>query len=114
MRLTASNLSEHHLNKVIDNFDYSFSQEESPFTKEGNRYTLNVNMAGFKKENIKISTENNILSIKAVQGPRNVCASYVIPYGAKASTSRAQYEGGMLHLSFYKGELRNKIDIEIL
>jgi HSP20 family molecular chaperone IbpA len=80
-------------------------------TDEGYEYRLNL--AGFKRENIKVNVENETLNIEAKQGEKKLDDSLWIPEDADAKASVAKYEDGILYIKLNKKESSKPLNIEV-
>lgn len=73
----------------------------SDFTKDNNQYQLEVPLAGFKKEDIDITINNEYLNIKATrkEGKIKYERSFYLPRRVKASEVSVEYNNGLLTIS---------------
>jgi HSP20 family protein len=76
------------------------------FLEEKDGYVFEVELPGFKKEQVSLSIEKNLLRITAERERRDkkvkANESYVIPSGADSSKIKAVLEDGILTVSFKK------------
>ncbi len=86
---------------------------ENYWSEKDDSYNCRVNMAGIKKDNIKISVQNNLLSISAEQEGHKYNTRAYIPKKADPTKSSVRYEDGMLYLEFKKLEAHKSIELEI-
>ena len=89
-----------------DNDDYYYQE-----TKDSYKYEFNL--AGFKKENINVSLENNLLKVKAEQGDRVFSKAYTVPRKADSAASIAKYEDGMLYVTINKKASEKAVELEL-
>lgn len=80
-------------------------------TDEGYEYKLNL--AGFKRENIKVNVENDTLNIEAKQGDKKLSENFWIPEDADVKASVARYEDGILYIKLNKKESSKPLNIEV-
>ena len=93
----------------FDDLEYSYPSCEE--TDEG--YELQLNIAGLKKENIKVHFEDGLLKVRAEQGERKYAQEFRIPKKADARASVARYEDVILHLKINKKQESKPVDIKI-
>ena len=76
------------------------------FLEEKDGYVFEVELPGFKKEQVSLSIDNDLLRVKAERERRgkkvHANESYVIPSGADSSKIKATLEEGVLTVSFKK------------
>ncbi len=76
------------------------------FLEEKDGYVFEVELPGFKKEQVSLSVDKDLLRIKAERERRgkkiHANESYVIPSGADSSKIKATLEEGVLTVSFKK------------
>ena len=76
------------------------------FLEEKDGYVFEVELPGFKKEQVSLSIDKNLLRITAERERRDkkvkANESYVIPSGADSSKIKAVLEDGILTVSFKK------------
>ena len=89
-----------------DNDNYNYEETE-------NSYKYQFNLAGFKKENIKVSVESNLLKVKAEQGERVFIKAYPVPRKADSFASVAKYEDGILYVGINKKASEKAIELEV-
>ena len=77
-----------YLNDFVRNFN-SFEEDWDLYDgiEDKDCYKYEFNLAGIKKENIKVNVGNNILRVEAKQEDREFLKSYHLPH--KADTSSA-------------------------
>jgi len=108
--------------KPLDIFDnifndpiFSFNGGYSEFALENDQYSLEIPLAGFKKENIDVTTTHNYLNVKASrkEGKIKYEKTFYLPRKVDISEVKAQYQDGLLTISFCKEnkKLENKIKI---
>ena len=95
---------------LSNNFDivtspkYSFSNMIG-FKDSGNdAYNLEIELPRFRKENIKLSAENNILHISAEQDNLKFYHSVSVPSTLDTNTIEAKLDHGVLTISAQKAE----------
>lgn len=92
-----------------------FNQDYSEFVLENNQYNLEIPLAGFKKENIDITTNQNTITVKADRknGQIKYEKTYYLPKKLDFSEVKAKLEEGLLTITFEKEnkKLENKIKI---
>ena len=89
-------------------------QNPSSFWSESNDvYHCKVNMAGIKKDNIKVLVQDRLLTVSAEQDGHTHRSKAYIPKKADASKSTVKYKDGMLYLEFKKLEGHKSIELEI-
>ena len=89
-----------------DNDDHYYEETEDS-------YNYQFNLAGFRKENVKVSVENNLLKVKAEQGDRVFSKLYTVPRKADSAASIAKYEDGMLYVTINKKASEKAIELEV-
>lgn len=89
-----------------DNDDYDCKE-----TEDG--YEYQINLAGFKRESIKVNLENHQLKVKANQGDKVFSNVYSVPKKADSSASVAKYEDGMLFIKINKKLSEKAIELEV-
>lgn len=99
-------------NDSIFNYDRGYSD----FILENDQYSLEIPLAGFKKENIDITTNQEYLTIKATrkEGKVKYEKSFYLPRKVDLSEVKAKHEDGLLTITFGKEnkKLLNKIKID--
>ena len=114
----------YYLNDYFDMFSMPFNQEymKTDIYEKDNKYILEIDLPGIKKENIKINYENGYLTISA---EKNVLSSSPNTYvrrerfygeikrsfyiGIKKETElKAKYSEGILTISFPKADIPKK------
>ncbi|NBP01026.1 MAG: Hsp20/alpha crystallin family protein [Proteobacteria bacterium] len=95
---------------------FHYNKEYSDFVLENDQYSLEVPLAGFKKENIDLTTNQEYLTIKATrkEGKVKYEKSFYLPREVDLSEVKAKHEDGLLTITFGKEnrELQNKIKID--
>ena len=91
---------------------YSFSQSFG-FKDNKDSYNLEIELPRFRKENIKLSTENNVLHISAEQDNLKFYHSVSIPATLDTNTIEAKLDHGVLQISAQKAEQAKTKTIEI-
>ena len=114
----------YYLNDYFDMFNLPFNKEymKTDIYEKDNKYILEIDLPGIKKENIKINYENGYLTISA---EKNVLSSSPNTYvrrerfygeikrsfyiGIKKETElKAKYSEGILTISFPKADIPKK------
>ena len=99
-------------NDSIFNYDRGYSD----FVLENDQYCLEIPLAGFKKENIDITTNQEYLTIRAnrKEGKVKYEKSFYLPRKVDLIEVKAKHEDGLLTISFGKEnkKLINKIKID--
>lgn len=83
-------------------FSNSFGFRENPKSK--NQFNLEIEMPRFKKENIKITTENNQLFINAEQDGLKFYHSINLPNHLDQNSIEAELDHGVLFLKANKAQ----------
>jgi HSP20 family molecular chaperone IbpA len=76
-------------------------------------YEFNVNLAGFKKENVKVKAEDGLLHISVEQGDRSYSRYFTVPDKADPTATVIKYEEGLLHVKFIKNEKEKGVNIAV-
>jgi HSP20 family molecular chaperone IbpA len=89
---------------IVTSPKYSFSNMVG--FKESNKdsYNLEIELPRFRKENIKLSAENNVLHISAEQDNLKFYHSVSIPATLDTNTIEAELDHGVLKISAQKAE----------
>jgi HSP20 family molecular chaperone IbpA len=98
---------------IVTSPSYSFSNMIG--FKENNKdsFNLEIELPRFRKESIKLSTENNILHISAEQDNLKFYHSVSIPATLDTNTIEAKLDHGVLSISAQKSERAKTKRIEI-
>ena len=98
-----------------DGFDHLFYEDNDDYYyHEGeDSYEYQFNLAGFKKENIKASVENNLLKVEAKQDDRVFSKVYTVSSKADSSASAARYEDGILYVTINKKVSEKAIELNV-
>ncbi len=98
---------------VVTSPTYSFTNTLG--FKESNKdsFNLEIELPRFRKENIKLSAENNILHISAEQDHLKFYHSISIPSTLNTNTIEAKLDHGVLSISAQKAEQAKQKTIEI-
>jgi HSP20 family molecular chaperone IbpA len=99
-------------NRLFNDLFDTLSLDERAHPAE-EAYELNVNLAGFKKESIKVKAEDGLLHISAEQGDRNYSRYFTAPDKADPTATVTKYEEGLLHIKFIKNEKEKGVNIAI-
>jgi HSP20 family molecular chaperone IbpA len=84
------------------------------YKENSDDYEYQFNLAGFKKENIKASVEDNVLKVRAKQEDRSFERDVSVPRKADSSLALAKYEDGILYIKINKNIKDKEINLEIL
>ena len=78
--------------------DYTINYNSPDHEDESGNYCLELELPGIKKEDVKISVENNILEIKAERKDRNtlVARKYTLSKNVDSDKISAKMEDGIL------------------
>jgi HSP20 family protein len=106
------------MNNIFNELVQGYSDGEDPWSRYHCRenessYEYELNLAGFKKKDIEVSVEENVLSVAASNGDREFCRKFSVPKNADASSSSARYEDGVLYFKVNKKENAKKIELEV-
>ena len=93
-----------HLYYIDDNYDYS---------ERDDTYVYELNLAGFKKDNIKVAAENGRIKVTAEQGDKSYAKFLSVPKKADLTSSIVKYEDGLLNITINKKEGEKRVDLEI-
>ena len=95
---------------------FNWTTGYSDFILENDQYSLEIPLAGFKKENIDITTNQEYLTVKASrkEGKIKYEKSFYLPRKIDLSEIKAKHEDGLLTVMFSKEnkKLENKIKID--
>ena len=89
------------------------SEPESYWSESEDGYSCKVNMAGIKKENIKILIEQGLLKVSAEQDGHKYSSVISAPKKADPKKSSARYEDGMLYLELKKLDSHKSVELTI-
>lgn len=85
------------------------------FVLENDQYLLEIPLAGYKKENIDITTNAESITVSASRkdGKEKYQKTFYLPRKLDLSEVKAKHEDGLLSISFQKEnkKLQNKIKI---
>jgi len=98
---------------VVTSPSYSFSNVVGFKESSKDSFNLEIELPRFRKENIKLSAENNILHISAEQDNLKFYHSVSIPATLDTNTIEAKLEYGVLSISAQKAEQAKQKTIEI-
>jgi len=97
---------------IVASPKYSFTQTIG-FKDNKDSYSLEIELPRFRKENIKLSAENNVLHISAEQDNLKFYHSTSIPTTLDTNTIEAKLDHGVLTISAQKAEQAKQKTIEI-
>jgi HSP20 family molecular chaperone IbpA len=89
---------------IVTSPKYSFSNMIGFRESEKDSFNLEIELPRFRKENIKLSTENNVLHISAEQDNLKFYHSVSIPPTLDTNTIEAELDHGVLKISAQKAE----------
>jgi HSP20 family molecular chaperone IbpA len=98
---------------VVTSPSYSFSNTVGFKEKNKDSFNLEIELPRFRKENIKLSAENNILHISAEQDNLKFYHSVSIPSTLDTNTIEAKLDHGVLLIFAQKSEQSKSKTIEI-
>jgi HSP20 family molecular chaperone IbpA len=98
---------------IVTSPKYSFSNMIGFKESEKDSFNLEIELPRFRKENIKLSAENNILHISAEQDNLKFYHSVSIPPTLNTNTIEAELDHGVLKISAQKAEQAKTKLIEI-
>jgi len=80
--------------------------------KDGN-FNIEIDMPGYKKDQINLTTEKGVLKIIAVRDDNEFKRQYTLPDDIGHDSATARLEDGILYIAFKKAEKQagTKIDI---
>ena len=93
-----------HFYYIDDNYDYS---------ERDDTYVYELNLAGFKKDNIKVAAENGRIKVTAKQGDKSYAKLLTVPKKADLNSSEVKYEDGLLNITINKKEGEKRVELEI-
>ena len=110
-------------NEVLTNWDKAFLNRDYSYWRRQNHsrlkelddsYEYSVPLAGFRKEDIKITVEESYIYVVAKKDDDNLTYTLLIPEDVDLEQgSSAGYENGLLLLKLNKKEVAKKIEINI-
>ena len=106
-------------NTLFDNFfnsglDHIYYIDDDYDCKErDNTYVYELNLAGFKKENVKVETENGRIKVTAKQGDRAYAKLLTVPKKAELGSTDVRYVDGLLNITINKKEGEKRVELEI-
>jgi HSP20 family molecular chaperone IbpA len=98
---------------VVTSPSYSFSNMVNFKDNHKDSFNLEIELPRFRKENIKLSAENNVLHISAEQDNLKFYHSVSIPPTLDTNTIEAKLDHGVLTISAQKAEQARQKLIEI-
>jgi HSP20 family molecular chaperone IbpA len=103
------------MNRLLDDFFIypPESRAESYWGEYEDYYEVDFNLAGFKKEDISVTVDNNILKISAKQERREYAKSLPLPKKADIKAASLVYENGLLNIKVNKRESAKSIELQI-
>jgi HSP20 family protein len=101
----------HSLWNLFDDLELDHSNPDHKETKDG--YQFEVNLAGTKREDIKVSLEDGLLKVTSEKGGTKYAKNFQVPKKADTSSPVARYEDGILYLKINKKQESKPVDIKI-
>jgi HSP20 family molecular chaperone IbpA len=98
---------------IVTSPKYSFSNFIGFQDTGTDSYNLEIELPRFRKENIKLTAENNVLHISAEQDNLKFYHSVSVPPNLDANTIEAELDHGVLKISAQKAEQSKTKLIEI-
>jgi HSP20 family molecular chaperone IbpA len=98
---------------IVTSPKYSFSNMLGFKEENKDSYNLEIELPRFRKENIKLTAENNVLHISAEQDNLKFYHSVSVPPNLDANTIEAELDHGVLKISAQKAEQSKTKLIEI-
>ena len=98
---------------IVTSPKYSFSNMTGFKESQKDSFSLEIELPRFRKENIKLSAENNVLHISAEQDNLKFYHSVSIPATLDTNTIEAKLDHGVLTISAQKAEQAKTKTIEI-
>lgn len=98
---------------IVTSPSYSFSNTIGFKESQKDSFNLEIELPRFRKENIKLSTENNVLHISAEQDNLKFYHSVSIPSTLDTNTIEAKLDHGVLTISAQKAEQAKTKTIEV-
>lgn len=98
---------------IVTSPKYSFSNMVGFKESQKDSFSLEIELPRFRKENIKLSAENNVLHISAEQDNLKFYHSVSIPATLDTNTIEAKLDHGVLTISAQKAEQAKTKTIQI-
>jgi HSP20 family molecular chaperone IbpA len=98
---------------VVTSPSYSFSNMVGFKEQNKDSFNLEIELPRFRKENIQLSTENNVLHISAEQDNLKFYHSVSIPSTLDTNTIEAELDHGVLKISAQKAEQAKIKNIQV-
>lgn len=98
---------------IVTSPSYSFSNMVGFKESQKDSFNLEIELPRFRKENIKLSAENNVLHISAEQDNLKFYHSVSIPATLDTNTIEAKLDHGVLQISAQKAEQAKTKTIQI-
>ena len=90
-----------------------YNRPDNYWSETEDGYSCKINMAGIKKDNIKVLIEGGLLKVSAEQDGHKYSSKTYIPKKAEHKAAVVRYEDGMLYLELKKQEEHKSIELEI-
>ena len=110
LRLT-NTLFDNFFNTDLDHIYYI--DDDYDHEEQNDTYVYKLNLAGIKRENIKVTAENGSIKISAKQGDKSYMKLLTVSKKADINSSVVKYEDGLLNITINKKEGQKKIELEI-
>ncbi len=103
------------MNRLLDDFFvYPYeSRIDSHWDEHETHYEVDFNLAGFKKEDITLTVDNNILKVSAKQEGGVYSRSLLLPKKADIKTASVAYENGLLNIKINKKQSAKSFELKI-
>ena len=102
-------------NSLLDDV-FSLHEEDyyvKNYKEDSNGYEYQLNLAGFKKENVKLVVDNNLIKVTAKQEDKEYFKNYSIPRKGDPTSVDANLEDGMLYIKINKKESAKSREVVI-
>ncbi len=96
----SNTLFDNFFNSGLDHFYYI--DDDYDYSERDDTYVYELNLAGFKKENIKVSAENGRIKVTAKQDDKSYTKLLSVPKKADLNSSSVKYEDGILSITINK------------
>lgn len=102
-------------NNIFNDNVLNWNNGYSDFVLENDQYVLEVPLAGFKKEDIEVTTNQEYLTVNATRkaGKIKYEKSFYLPRKVDLSEVKAKHEDGLLAISFGKENKKLQTKIKV-
>ena len=83
------------------------------FEEHGDTYKCELSLAGIKRDNIKVSTEDGRIRVTAKQDDKVYSKFLTVPKKADVHSSVVKYEDGLLNITINKRGGEKRVELEI-